>query len=192
LVPITTGAKELIRSMFGRKRKREDETPGLSVPYVSQPPVTMPVTMPIDAEPGSGATPAPPAPPATQPQPPAQAPFATTGMAAGQLHADMSTMLNQLMGANGQIGDLLAEIKKDPQAFRERMIAQAQAAGVSTFVMTPQGITHIGGTAGAAGAAPAPQHVDVIDELTKAAALHDKGALTDAEFEDVKKKLLGQ
>jgi hypothetical protein len=190
-MPITTGAKELIRSMFGRKRKREDETPGLSVPYVSQPPVTMPVTIPLEAEPGSGATPAPPTPPAPAPAP-AQAPFATTGMAAGQLHADMSTMLNQLMGANGQIGDLLAEIKKDPQAFRERMIAQAQAAGVSTFVMTPQGITQIGGTAGAAGAAPTPQHVDVIDELTKAAALHDKGALTDTEFEAVKKKLLGQ
>jgi hypothetical protein len=31
----------------------------------------------------------------------------------------------------------------------------------------------------------------VIDELTKAAALHDKGALTDAEFAALKHKLIG-
>ena len=68
------------------------------------------------------------------------------------------------------------------------MLAQAQAAGVSTFVMTPQGMTPIGHPA----SAPAPQHVDVIDELTKAADLHTKGALTDAEFDALKKKLLGE
>ena len=46
--------------------------------------------------------------------------------------------------------------------------------------------------AGAAGTAAQPQHVDVVEELTKAAALHDKGALTDTEFEALKKKLHGQ
>ena len=45
-------------------------------------------------------------------------------------------------------------------------------------------------THGAAG--PPPKHVDVVEELTKAAALHDKGALTDAEFEALKKRLLGE
>ena len=32
----------------------------------------------------------------------------------------------------------------------------------------------------------------MIDELTKAASLHDRGALTDAEFDALKKKLLGE
>jgi hypothetical protein len=201
--------------MFGRKRKREEETPGLSVPYVSQPAVTMPV----DVTPGTGTTLGAPsgATPGATPAATPQTPVAFTGMAAGQMPAQMAQMtqmtqmLNQMLGANGPIKDLIAEIKADPQAFRERMLAQAQAAGVSTFVMTPQGMTPIGGAgasgvaggAGAAGGAlgsgasggagaPTPQHVDVIDELTKAAALHDKGALTDAEFEALKKKLLGQ
>jgi hypothetical protein len=83
---------------------------------------------------------------------------------------------------------MIKQIKSDPEGFRQRMLAQAQAAGVSTFVVTPQGMTPIGHPAAAA----APKHVDVIDELTKAAALHDKGALTDAEFDALKKKLLGE
>jgi len=103
-------------------------------------------------------------------------------------------MLSQIVTGKGPVGELLNEIKSNPEAFRARIMAQAQAAGVSTYVMTPQGMTQIGGTPGAATGVPGapPQHVDVIDELTKAAALHDKGALTDEEFEALKKKLLGE
>jgi hypothetical protein len=53
--------------------------------------------------------------------------------------------------------------------------------------MTPQGMTPIGHPSGV----PAPKHLDVLDELTKAADLHDKGVLTDAEFATFKHKLLG-
>ena len=98
-------------------------------------------------------------------------------------------MLAQILSGHGPVGELIAQIKADPQGFRNRMMAQAQAAGVSTYVMTPQGMAPLAG--GATGAAP-PQHVDVIEELTKAANLHDQGALTDEEFESLKKKLLGQ
>jgi hypothetical protein len=96
-------------------------------------------------------------------------------------------VLKQVFGASGPIHDLLKEIQSDPQAFRQKMMAQMQAAGVSTFVMTPQGYQQLGAATGA----PSAQHVDVIEELTKAADLHDKGALTDAEFEALKQKLLG-
>jgi hypothetical protein len=114
------------------------------------------------------------------------------GAGAGAMPTNVPALLGQILGGNGPIGELLAEIKKDPEAFRARMMQQAQAAGISTYVLTPQGMTQMGGATGA-GVAPLqqPQHVDVIDELTKAAALHDKGALTDAEFESLKKKLLG-
>jgi hypothetical protein len=81
---------------------------------------------------------------------------------------------------------MVAQIKADPEAFRQRIMAQAQAAGVSNLMMSTQWISPGGGGA----AQPAP--VDVIDELTKAADLHHKGALTDAEFEALKKKLLGE
>jgi hypothetical protein len=96
-------------------------------------------------------------------------------------------MLKQILGGQGPIADMVKEIQANPQAFREKMMAQAQAAGVSTFMVTPQGYQQIGAPAGAA----PPTHVDVIEELTKAADLHDKGALSDSEFEALKHKLLG-
>jgi Short C-terminal domain len=141
--------------MFGRKRKQEEENLGLSAPYVSP---SVSIT--------PGATPAPA--PAPTPTSPAAMPTA------------VPEMLNQLIGGNGPIGELTAQIKADPEGFREQIMQQAQAAGVSTFVLSPQTM------------AAQPQHVDVIDELTKAADLHDKGALTDAEFEALKKKLLAE
>ena len=46
------------------------------------------------------------------------------------------------------------------------------------------------GPVGGSAAAP-PGHIDVVEELTKASELHGRGALTDAEFAALKKKLLG-
>jgi hypothetical protein len=163
--------------MFGRKRKQQqdalglpiDDGPGLSVP----PPAT---TVTVNASPSV----TPPVTPATSSAPTApvpQVPVNISGAAA----------LAQIFSGRGPVGELIQQIKSDPEGFRNRMIAQAQAAGVSTFVMTPQGMTPIGHPPGA----PPPKHVDVIDELTKAADLHDKGALTDAEFATLKHKMLG-
>jgi hypothetical protein len=141
--------------VFGRKRKQEEENLGLSAPIVSPS---------ISATPNPTPTPPPPADPAAMP---------TT----------VPAMLGQILGGNGPIGEMIAQIKADPEGFRERIMQQAQAAGVSTYVLNPQW-----------GATPMqqPQHVDVVEELTKAADLHDKGALTDAEFEALKKKLLAE
>ena len=166
--------------MFGRKRKREQENLGLSAPYVSPSATSMSVSVSPSATPGT-------APIQPQSQMPAQAPFTFPGMPAGAMPTSMTAMLGQILGGNGPIGELISEIKADPEGFRNRIMQQAQAAGVSTYVMTPQGMAQAAGAAGAA-----QQHVDVVEELTKAAALHDKGALTDAEFETLKKKLLGQ
>jgi Short C-terminal domain len=187
--------------MFWRKRKREEDNLGLSAPYVSPSSTDLSISVSPGAAPGSAPDPA-----AAQPQ--NQTPFPLTagmmgmgtGTGAGPGAAGMPTnvpaLLGQILGGNGPVGELIAEIKKDPEAFRARMMQQAQAAGVSTYVLTPQGMTQMGGPGGPTGAGVTPmqqpQHVDVIDELTKAAALHDKGALTDAEFEALKKKLLGE
>jgi hypothetical protein len=97
-----------------------------------------------------------------------------------------AAVLGQILSGHGPVGELVQQIKADPEGFRQRILAQAQAAGVSTTVMSPNWI------APPAGGAAQPAHVDVVDELTKAADLHAKGALTDAEFDALKKKLLGE
>ena len=96
-----------------------------------------------------------------------------------------TAMLGQILGGRGPVGELISEIKADPQAFRARIMAQAQSAGVSTFVITPRGFQPVGTIAPSG-------HVDIVEELTKASDLHDKGALTDDEFDALKKKLLGE
>src|SRR5690348_5584592 len=96
-------------------------------------------------------------------------------------------MLGQILTGRGPVGEWISEIKADPQGFRARIMAQARAAGVSTFVMTPQGFQPVDSSA----TTPAG-HVDVVEELTKATELHDRGALTDAEFAALQKKLLGE
>jgi hypothetical protein len=152
--------------MFRRKRKDEPDNLGLSAPFVEPAVVTTPTTEP--------AAPA----PTPTPEP-------------ASLPATPQAMMAEILGGHGPVGQLLAQIKADPEGFKARVQAQAKAAGVSTFVLTSGGLQQIGGTPGAV-PAPEPKHVDVVEELTKAADLHDKGALTDDEFETLKKKLLGQ
>ena len=78
----------------------------------------------------------------------------------------------------------------DPAAFRKLMREQGPAAfGLPGAPLPEQAATP---------AAPLPQQAatpaaeDPLDRLTKLADLHDRGALTDAEFEAEKRKLLGE
>jgi hypothetical protein len=64
----------------------------------------------------------------------------------------------------------------DPAAFREQMREQA-AAGLNPLGMPAMQPT-----------APPP---DTADQLSKLADLHDRGALSDEEFEAAKKRVLG-
>jgi Short C-terminal domain len=152
--------------MFGRKRRKDEDSLGLPSYDSSSTTVTPSVSM------STNPSPTPPPSPAVDPQ---------------AFPTDATAMLGQILSGRGPVGNLISEIKADPQGFRARIMAQAQAAGVSTFVMTPQGFQPVGGSA----AAPAG-HVDVVEELTKASELHERGALTDAEFAALKKKLLGE
>jgi hypothetical protein len=161
--------------MFGRKKKQETEDPlGLST-----------IGSTASVAPAGPPTPEIPQPLQT-PQTP-QMPQTPMVFTAGLQGAAAGDVIKQMFGAGGPIADLVREIQADPQAFRNKMIAQLQASGASTFVLTPQGYQQLGSAPGA----PSADHVDVIEELTKAADLHDKGALTDAEFEALKHKLLG-
>jgi hypothetical protein len=207
--------------MFGRKHKRDEEEVGLAglgtggispalggtaaaggtmaslgtTPSVSVSPNPSPSAPPSPPEPPSPVTPGAAAPtaPAAPEAPAAPAGPATPSPAApvavfgpGMVPPNAAAVLGQILSGHGPVGELIQQIKADPEGFRQRMLAQAQAAGVSTTIMSPNWI------APPAGGPAQPAHVDVIDELTKAADLHAKGALTDAEFDALKKKLLGE
>jgi hypothetical protein len=172
--------------MFGRKRKQEQEDVGLAglgsagtAPNFGPAPNVSVSAVPAP-EPGAA--------PPTQPSPPT--PGAIPGLAPGMVPTNAAAMLGQILSGHGPVGELVAQIKADPEGFRQRIMQQAQAAGISTYVMSPQWLAQAG--AGGPGQIGQPQHVDVIDELTKAADLHHQGALTDAEFEALKKKLLSE
>src|SRR4051794_26256074 len=124
--------------MFGRKKKQEEDPLGLS--SIGSTASVMPAGPP---------TPADPADPAPAQQPAAQT-FVTPGgtlqitssqgtpmVFGGGMQFGTRDMLKQVLGASGPIHDLVQEIQADPMAFRNKMMAQMQAAGVSTFVMTP-------------------------------------------------------
>lgn len=94
--------------------------------------------------------------------------------------ADAPSELADALGS-GPLADVLREAVTDPEGLRERL--RAQDPGASAFVVTEAGLAPLG-------AAPASQQADVADQLTKLAALRDSGALTAAEFEAQKQKLL--
>jgi Short C-terminal domain len=170
--------------MFGRKRKQEEEGVGLAGLGTGS--ISSPVTVTPSVNVTPGVTDSSPAEPPRQPEPQAQAPGAPAaipGFPPGGWPTSPTAMLGQILSGHGPVADLVAQIKADPDAFRQRIMSQMQAAGYPNVVMmSPQWREQ---------QVSAPQHVDVIDELTKAAHLHDQGALTDAEFGALKKKLLG-
>jgi Short C-terminal domain len=178
--------------MFGRKGKKDEDEVGLAGlgtggvdPAIAatggvDPAIGPTPTVSVTANP----SPTSPGPPPTSPATAQPAP--TTAFGAGMVPPNAAAILGQILSGHGPVGELVQQIKADPEGFRQRMLAQAQAAGVSTTIMSPNWIAAPGGGAPQAG------HVDVVDELTKAADLHSKGVLTDAEFEALKKKLLGE
>lgn len=94
--------------------------------------------------------------------------------------------------AQGLVSGLLGEVLADPKAFRERAIAQsaqmqaqAKVTGNSTVVMVSSAgvLTPMTGQ-------PGRQSADLADTLSKLAALRDRGALTEEEFQAQKQKLL--
>jgi hypothetical protein len=170
--------------LFGRKRKPEQDGPGLPTGDEDAG-LSGLGSVSVSVPPQTASTP----PPTSGPSEP---PAADNPIAEFQsLAGGMSTMgsgaaLAQILSGRGPVGELVKEIRSDPQGFRKRIMEQAGAASGHAFVLTPQGLTPIGHPPGA----PVPEHVDVIDELTKAADLHAKGALTDEEFEKLKHRLL--
>jgi hypothetical protein len=191
--------------MFGRKGKKDEDEVGLAglgtgdasasiggssdmTPSISPTPTVSVTANPLPANPSPPSPPAPSPSPSTPSASPAQpsptAPFAAFGP--GRVPPNAAAVLGQILSGHGPVGELVRQIKSDPEGFRQRMLAQAEAAGVSTTIMAPNWIAPAGG------GAPQPAHVDVVDELTKAADLHDKGALSDSEFQALKKKLLGE
>ena len=106
--------------------------------------------------------------------------------AEGRMSGSAGTSPNDLAAAlsGSSIGDILQQATEDPEGFRTRMLAQAEGSGASAFVVTEGGGTPLNG-------APARQTTGVADQLGKLADLRDRGALTPAEFEAQKQKLLG-
>jgi hypothetical protein len=78
------------------------------------------------------------------------------------------------------LGDMMRAAASDREGFKKLMREQGPAAFGQT-----------GYTQGSPLGGAAPASEDPLDRLSKLADLHDRGALTDAEFETEKKKLLG-
>jgi hypothetical protein len=178
--------------LFGRKRKPQQDGLGLPSADESSGPSGLGSASVSVAPSGAAAPPrtqdAPDPPTPDAPEPPVQDnPVAQLqNLTGGMSTMGSGAVLAQILSGRGPVGELVKEIRSDPQGFRKRVMEQAGASGGNAFVVTPQGLTPIGHPSGA----PVPEHIDVIDELTKAADLHDKGALSDAEFEQLKYKLL--
>jgi hypothetical protein len=96
--------------------------------------------------------------------------------------ADAPGELTAALGS-GPLADILQQATQDPEGLRARLLAQAQGSGASAFVVTEAGVAPLSSAVG--------QQTDVADQLSKLADLHDRGVLTDAEFEAEKQKLLG-
>jgi len=106
---------------------------------------------------------------------------------ATQLTAQHSERMQQAMAYVGgeSAHDLTKEAIDDPAAFREKM--RERANQLNANAMAAAGVGQAPPWMTPAGAA----QPDPADEIAKLADLRDRGALTDAEFEAQKKKILG-
>jgi hypothetical protein len=102
-------------------------------------------------------------------------------MLAGSMSPTAKAQMESMGGEPAE--DLMSEAISDPAAFREKMQERAtQLAANATAFM---------GSANVQGLPGATAPVDPADEIAKLADLRDRGALTDAEFQAQKKKILG-
>ena len=102
----------------------------------------------------------------------------------GQVIQALSHMSPEMQAALGSVGggsaqDLVEEAMADPKAFREKM--RAGRSGPVVIVAGQQ-------VPGTPAAAPP---MSPTDEIAKLADLRDRGALTDAEFQAQKQRVLG-
>lgn len=89
-------------------------------------------------------------------------------------------------GLAGPIQDLMRAAISDPQGFQQRMRTQGPAAfGVDISEMMQMAQANFQ-------AASPPPSQDPVDRLAKLADLHERGALTDEEFAEQKRKILGE
>ena len=102
----------------------------------------------------------------------------------GQVIQALSHMSPEMQAALGSVGggsaqDLVEEAMADPEAFREKM--RAGRSGPVVIVAGQQ----------MSGTPAAVPPMSPTDEIAKLADLRDRGALTDAEFQAQKKRVLG-
>ncbi len=122
---------------------------------------------------------------------------AAAGQIEARLNPQQAAALEQFGG--GSVHDLMSEAMADPQGFAARMqqrAAEAQRAAMSqaaTLMAQAQAQAEQAGAG--AGATPGPaagSAEDRVDRLGRLADLRDRGALTDAEFEALKKQVLAE
>jgi Short C-terminal domain len=104
----------------------------------------------------------------------------------------LSHTSDRMKAAMAQVGgepaqDMMKEAIDDPAAFREKMKERASQMNANAVASAgTQMPTMVAGGVPVGGAQPDPA-----DEIAKLADLRDRGALTEAEFEAQKKKVLG-
>jgi len=117
---------------------------------------------------------------------------AATAMIESRLSPEQTRALEGL--GFGSVGDVLSAAIADPQGFtakmQERVAAAQQAAMAQAEAMRARAQAAQGGRSAPGPAGGAPE--DLVDKLEKLADLRDRGALTEAEFEAQKQRLLAE
>jgi vacuolar-type H+-ATPase subunit H len=103
------------------------------------------------------------------------------------LHAQQQKVREIMAGDSGKRAEQILAIQRDPSILPDQKRARITELMSGMGVAAPNMM--IGSQPPAA--APTPDPAATADALTKLAALHDRGVLTDAEFQAQKTKLLG-
>jgi hypothetical protein len=103
------------------------------------------------------------------------------GDAAGLQGTDLQSLMSKVQDAQSQT--------QDPQELA-RILQQQLGTNVTVQQQDSSGVTL--GAPGAGFGTPAAPEEDPVDKLAKLAELHEKGVVTDAEFESQKARILGE
>jgi hypothetical protein len=101
----------------------------------------------------------------------------------GAQGTDLQSLVNTVQQAEGQT--------QDPQELA-RILQEQLGTNVTVQQQDTSGVTFGQPGAGFGTPAPAPAEEDPVDKLAKLQELREKGALTDAEFEAQKARILGE